>query len=62
MQAEHYIQHIDFYIDKAFIARVHLSADKLNPAAALHLKVGTGKLTAIEFCTVHGSWVGEVDL
>ena len=62
MQAEHYIKHIDFYIDKEFIARVHLTPDKLNPAAALHLKAGAGKLTAIEFCTVHGTWIGEADL
>ncbi len=62
MQTEHYIQHIDFYIDKIFIARVHLSPDKLNPAAALHLKIGTGKLSVIEFCTVHGAWIGESDL
>lgn len=62
MLPEHYIQHIDFYIDKEFIARVHLTAEKLNPAAALHLKASTGKLTAVEFCTVHGSWIGESDL
>jgi len=62
MQAEHYIQHIDFYIDKEFIARVHLTPNKLNPAAALHLKTGTGKLTAVEFCTVHGTWISEADL
>lgn len=62
MQDEHYIQHIDFYIDKEFIARVHLSPDKLNPAAALHLKSGAGKLSAVEFCTVHGAWVSETDL
>ena len=62
MQSDHYIQHIDFYIDKAFIARVHLSPEKLNPAAALHLKTAVGKLTAIEFCTVHGAWISEVDL
>ena len=62
MQAEHYIQHIDFYLDNEFIARVHLTPDKLNPAAALHLKAESGKLAVIEFCTVHGAWIGEANL
>jgi superoxide reductase len=59
MQPEHYIMHIDFYIDKKFIARVHLTPEKLNPAAALHLKTASGKLTAIELCNLHGTWINE---
>ena len=59
MQPEHSIQHIDFYIDKAFIARVHLTPDKLNPAAALHLKAGGGKLAVIALCNLHGAWINE---
>ena len=62
MQTEHYIMHIDFYIDKKFISRVHLTPDKLNPAAALHLKVTTGKLSVIELCNLHGAWIKETDL
>ncbi len=62
MQTDHYIQHIDFYIDNLFIARTHLTPDKLNPAAALHLKAGAGKLTVVEFCTLHGAWIAEEDL
>ncbi len=62
MQPEHYIQHIDFYIDNEFISRVILTPDKLNPAAALHLKVEEGKLTVIEVCNLHGAWIKEVDL
>ena len=53
---------IDFYIDKKFIARVHLTPERLNPAAALHLNPGTGKLAVVEFCTVHGAWMNEADL
>ncbi|UCC94863.1 MAG: hypothetical protein JSW40_08635 [Candidatus Omnitrophota bacterium] len=60
MQSEHFIQHIDFYIDNEFIARVHLTPEKLNPAAAVHLKVKEGKLTAIELCNLHGAWIKEV--
>ena len=62
MQPEHYITHIDFYIDKEFIARVYLTPEKLNPAAALHLKAGSGKLSVIEACNLHGAWIGETDL
>ena len=62
MEAEHYIVHIDFYIDKEFIARVHLTAEKLNPAAALHLKAQSGKITVIELCNLHGAWIKEIDL
>ena len=62
MQPEHYIAHIDFYIDKEFIARVHLTPDKLNPAAALHLKAKGGKLSVIELCNIHGAWIKETDI
>ena len=62
MQPEHYINHIDFYLDKEFLARVHLTPEKLNPAAALHLKANSGKLTAIELCNLHGAWIKEVNL
>ena len=62
MQPEHYIVHIDFYIDNEFISRMILTPDKLNPAAALHLKVTSGKFTAIELCNLHGAWIKEVDL
>ncbi|MDD5086077.1 MAG: desulfoferrodoxin family protein [Candidatus Omnitrophica bacterium] len=62
MQADHYIVHIDFYIDKEFISRVILTPDKLNPAAALHLKTPSGTLTAIELCNLHGAWINEEEL
>ena len=38
MLPEHFIMHIDFYIDGKYISRVMLTPDKLNPAATLHLK------------------------
>ncbi len=62
MQPEHYIQHIDFYLDNEFISRVILTPDKLNPAATLHLKAEAGKLTVIELCNLHGAWIKEEDL
>lgn len=62
MQAEHYIVHIDFYLDKKFIARVILTPEALNPAAALHVKASSGKLSAISLCNIHGAWIKETDL
>jgi len=62
MQPEHYITHIDFYIDNEFISRVVLTPDKVNPAVALHLKARSGKLAAIELCNLHGAWIKEVNL
>ena len=62
MQPDHYIVHIDYYIDNEFISRVHLTPEKLNPAAGMHLKVSSGKLSAIEFCNKHGAWIAEQNL
>ena len=62
MQPEHYIMDVDFYIDKKFISRVMLTPDKLNPAAALHIKATSGRLSVIEFCNLHGAWIKEADL
>lgn len=62
MQPEHYIRHVDFYIDNEFISRVILTPDKLNPAAALHLKLKEGRLTAIALCNLHGAWIKEIGL
>ena len=62
MLPEHFIIHIDSYIDKNFISRVVFKPEKLNPATALHLKVKAGRLTVIATCNVHGSWLSEADL
>jgi desulfoferrodoxin-like iron-binding protein len=62
MESAHYIMHIDFYIDRNFIARAHLSPEKLNPAAGLHLKPLQGKLEVVELCNLHGAWFNEADI
>jgi len=62
MFPEHYIVKIDFYLDKKFISRVMLTPEKLNPAAALHLKAEKGKLSVVELCNIHGAWISEIDL
>ena len=55
----HFIIHIDFYIDKEFAARVSLKPDKLNPAAGIHMKPKEGKVTVVALCNVHGAWINE---
>jgi len=60
--AEHYIQYIDFYLDNEFMARAHILPQRLNPAACLHLKPASGKLTVIELCNIHGAWFKEISL
>ena len=62
MEREHYILHMDFYIDKQFMARLHLTPEKLNPAVSLHLKAEQGKLAIVELCNIHGAWIKEADL
>lgn len=62
MEQAHYIMHIDFYIDKKFVARTHLTPERLNAAAALHLKLGSGKIAAIALCNQHGAWFNETEL
>ncbi|MCX5781512.1 MAG: desulfoferrodoxin family protein [Elusimicrobia bacterium] len=61
MLAEHYIMHIDFYIDTKYVSRMMFSPDKINPAACLHIKVPKGKITVIEQCNIHGDWMNETD-
>ncbi|MFH1062217.1 MAG: desulfoferrodoxin family protein [Candidatus Omnitrophota bacterium] len=62
MLAEHYIVHIDFYINKKFISRVALTPESCNPAAALHLKIREGTLSVVSYCNLHGAWIQEAAL
>jgi len=62
MEAKHYIMYIDVYLDRAFIARYHLSPDKVNPVLGVHLKAASGKLLALENCNIHGRWMAEADI
>lgn len=59
---EHFIGHIDFYVDKQFVARAILKPVKTNPAACVHLKVNSGLLTVVEFCNIHGNWIKEENI
>ncbi|MBI5873590.1 MAG: hypothetical protein HZB36_05550 [Candidatus Omnitrophica bacterium] len=62
MLKEHYITFIDFYINKQYLSRVYLTPERLHPAAALHLNVNAGILTAVERCNIHGYWMAEKNL
>ncbi|MCM8798800.1 MAG: desulfoferrodoxin [Candidatus Omnitrophica bacterium] len=62
MEAKHYIMYIDLYLDYNFICRYHLTPEKLNPALGIHLKVGAGKLLALENCNLHGRWMAEKEI
>jgi len=62
MEAKHYITHIDIYLNRAFIARYHLTPEKLNPALGIHLKVDAGKLLVLQNCNLHGRWVTETEI
>jgi superoxide reductase len=59
MEEKHYIMYIDLYLDSAFIARYHITPDKLNPILGVHLKAASGKLLVLENCNIHGRWIAE---
>ena len=62
MEAKHWILWIDIYHNYQYIGRHTFVPEKANPAIGLHLKVNTGKITAIENCNVHGKWMSETEL
>lgn len=62
MEKEHFIQFIDFYVNKIFVERVQFTPNGVNPAGSLHLQNETGTVTVVENCNLHGYWQLEVDL
>jgi superoxide reductase len=62
METKHFIVYIDVYHDYNFIARYHMSPEKLNPAVGIHLKVKEGKLLVLEYCNIHGRWMSEAEI
>ncbi|MBW2995604.1 hypothetical protein KY312_04585, partial [Candidatus Woesearchaeota archaeon] len=62
MEENHHIVYMDMYLDKKFIARMHLT-HKIKPATMIHFpKEASGKLTVVEFCNKHGRWIKEAEL
>ena len=62
MLQEHHIRRVDFYVDRKYIARMMFTSEAVNPAACVHLKAGSGKISAVELCNLHGVWIKEIDL
>jgi len=63
MLPEHFITYLDFYLNREFIGRFHLTPVRLNAAVTIHLSdASSGRITAISKCNQHGAWMGEVDL
>ncbi len=63
MQADHWIQWIDVYVNKTFAARYSLLPQTMQPAVGVHLtKSQKGTLSVIEHCNKHGSWIAEASL
>ena len=62
MEEKHYIMYIDAYLDYKFIARYHMTPEKLNPILGIHLKADKGKLLTLENCNIHGRWIAETDI
>lgn len=60
MQADHWIQWIDVYINHTFSARYMMNPESLNAAVGIHIKSGqSGTIQAIEHCNKHGNWMAE---
>jgi len=63
MLVEHFITFIDFYLNRSFLARVHLTPVKLNSAAGIHFSAeSSGKVSVISNCNQHGAWIGDAQL
>lgn len=58
MEEDHFIVWVDFYTDKKWVCRVHLSP-ACTPIAAAHIKPVSGNVTVIEFCNQHGHWIND---
>ena len=62
MTEKHLITFIDCYVNDVYAARMMLTANSVNPAAAFHIKETSGKVKIVENCNIHGYWMTEVEL
>lgn len=62
MEAKHYINFIECYLDGLYVARFEFTPNGVNPACALHIKNPAKKLTIVEKCSIHGYWMSEANL
>ncbi len=62
MQADHWIQWIDVYLEHKFLGRF-IMYPNLQAAVGVHLKSDLkGTFTAIEHCNIHGTWMAETPI
>ena len=59
MDSDHFIHHLDFYVNNKFITRVIFSPEKVFASAGIHSKLIIKKISVVESCTKHGKWIGE---
>ena len=63
MQADHWIQWIDVYINKVFSARYMMNPQSIQAAVGIHIKKDqSGTIQAIEHCNKHGNWMAETTI
>ncbi len=63
MASDHYITWMDAYVNRAFISRLWLSPETMQPIWGLHLKKEVkGTLTIVEHCNKHGRWMAEAQI
>lgn len=61
MEAAHFIQFIDCYVDDKYISRIMLTPG-VFAAGCFHLKTAGTKVTIVENCNIHGVWKAETKL
>ena len=61
MEAAHFIQFIDCYIDEKHSSRIMLSP-QVYAAGCFHLKAVGKKVAIVENCNIHGYWKAETTI
>lgn len=61
MEAAHFIQFIDCYIDEKYVSRIMLGP-QVFAAGCFHLKASGKMVTIVENCNIHGYWKSEMNI
>jgi desulfoferrodoxin-like iron-binding protein len=61
MEAPHFIQFIDCYVDDKYVSRMMLTPG-MFPAGCFHLKSPGSTVTIVENCNIHGYWKATANL
>jgi superoxide reductase len=60
MEAAHFIQFIDCYVDGKYVSRI-MPSPQVFAAGCFHLKTPGEKVTIVENCNIHGYWKAEAN-